>query len=354
MRHSSRILRCGPRDAGFSLFEIVAVLMVAAVLSAALAPLLLRETDRLARERELGLLRELDSGLEHTITRRGQIPGPTNWGPTLAATMGLLASEVTTNPRGNERGVLIDPRFGVGPEGTNQPPYTQTALGSLPPVRPRLLLISSLGPALPAELLSGSSLTASAYDELWDLPDKAIPAGWNWPGSGEDLLVHRIDLRSLFQPVILNDLSEFQGQFSVNGSSNQPLPSVPFFTHLLAGSVLGLHGSDGAVQAREVVKYPASYSFEAGNWRGQMLLAVSEKILVGPDLQAAATAFISAPGRGNLTGAHVYFAMTNWLGRYNDWVAAGSTDFGPTWANLRSAYLEMANHTVNLVKAGVK
>ena len=337
------------RSAAFSLLELVGVLLVVAVLSAAAVPMLVREVDAAARGRELELLRQLGGSLERAITRQGSIPGPTNWADVAGGTAGLAPEDLVTNARGNPRLFLVDPRFRVGPQGSNGLPFTQTYLGTASPTNTRILLVSSLGPALPASVAGGSALAAAAFDALWNLPDRTVPAEWNWRGTVDDLILHRLELRTLFQPVILNDGTGLGGRFSVNGSSNYALPATPFFTHLLSGSVLGLHGSDGSVQSREIVAGPASYAFEAGSWRARLLSATEENVLVGMDLTAAATAFTGAASAGNLTSAAVYSAMTNWLGRYTAWSAAGYPSSGPVWAALASARNALANGTATLV-----
>jgi type II secretory pathway pseudopilin PulG len=350
MRHRSQnhIFR-RTRSAAFSLLELVGVLLVVAVLSAAAVPMLVREVDAAARGRELELLRQLGGGLTGAITRQGAIPGPSNWAAVASGTAGLASDDLMTNARGNPRLFLVDPRFRVGPQGTNGLPFTQTHLGTASPTNTRILLVSSLGPALPASVAGGSALAAAAFDALWNLPDRTVPGEWNWPGAGDDLILHRLELRTLFQPVILNDSAGLGGRFSVNGSSNFVVPATPFVTHLLVGSVLGLHGSDGSVQSREIVAYPASYSFEAGSWRSRLLSATEENVLVGMDLTAAAAAFSSAASAGNLTSAAVYAAMTNWLGRYTAWSAAGYPSSGPIWSALASARNALANGTATLV-----
>jgi len=335
----------------FSLLELVVVLVVVSLLAAASVPLLQRELETAARVREAALLQQIDSGFEFVARRQGIIPGPTNWANAMAAPLRLATSGLLTNSAGNRRVLLVDPRFRLGPTNAAGLPFAQTDLGAAAPTNTRVLVVSSLGPPLPVTVTADAPVTAAEFDALWSLSDRAVPQNWNWTGGAEDLLLRRLDLGRLFHPVLLNDLSLPPGRYSVNGATNRILPSVPFATHLLAGSVLGLHGSDGSLQSLEVVGEPGFFSFEAGNWRRRSLSGMEETILVGADLATAAAAFNAAPFAGNISSAAVFAAMTNWLGRYNAWSAAGYPSTGPIFAALQSARTALANGTASLVDA---
>jgi type II secretory pathway pseudopilin PulG len=340
----------------FTLIELLGVLMVMALLSFALAPLLVKEMDRLARQQEATALLTLATGLEKHISRNGQIPDQTGWAAAVAAVIGQPNATVTLNGRDNPRVFLIDPLFGVGTNASVKPPFTQTQYGSALPVSPRLLIVSSLATALPSSLVSGVASSTNAFNELWNLADKAVPASWTWGGTGEDLLVQRVHLQALFFPVVLNDFSLQPGRFSVNDSTNTVLPTKPFTTYLLAGSVLGLHGSDGTVQAREVVTRPMSFAHEAGVWRGRLLLGMAGHQLSGVDLQSAMDLFLSAPGNPNAkptsnptTPVIVHAAMQTYLSNYLAWAAAGHPASGSIKNAASASQSDLASKTVDLI-----
>ena len=101
---------------GFGMIETLGVLAIIAALALALAPSLMSQMDRTALKQEEQLLQRLAAGLEQHVGRHRAIPDHTTWAAAVAAETGDSTSWVAANARGIPRMLVIDPRFGVGPD----------------------------------------------------------------------------------------------------------------------------------------------------------------------------------------------------------------------------------------------
>lgn len=338
--------------AGFSMIEILGVLAVIAVLAMVLTPNLVGELDRAAHVQEEQTLRRLAHALEQHAVQHRSIPDHTGWAEAAAAETGESASWVTTTPRGLPRVLWIDPRFGVGPAGTSQPPFVQSPEGSSRVVNPRFLLLSSMGSALPASVASGFAPSGTAFDELWNLTDGQKPASWtSWTGNGPDLKLQRLDFTPQFHLLTLNSVDLLPGRFAVDTSAPMEVTRSPISFYLLGGSVLSLVGTDDVIQSREVVDRATSFSFEAGIWRGQLFAGIPVAALTGSELEAVATSFLAAPDNPDTatTPETVYAAIQDYMSAYNTWALAGY----PANGTLRQAVVDtqaaLANSAQSLV-----
>ncbi len=320
---------------GFSLIEILGVLTIIAVLAMALMPNMVGELDRAAHQQEEQALRRMAVALEQHIVQHRELPDHTGWVAAVAAETGESAAWVTTSPRGINRVLWIDPRFGVGPAGTSQPPYVQTYEGTVRVTKPRYLLLSSMGVELPGSVTSGFAPSGEAFDELWNLTDGQKPASWSWLGRGSDLKLQRIDLTPQFHYITLNSIDLLPGRYTVDTSDVAEVTRSPTSFYLLGGSVLGLLGTDSSIQSREVVDRATSFSFEAGIWRGQLFAGIPIASLTGSELEAVATSFLAAPDNAatTTTPEQVYAAVEDYMSAYNAWALAGY----PSTGSLRDA-----------------
>lgn len=338
---------------GFSMVEVLGIMAIAALLALAIVPMMLSELDRLALQQEETSLKRIAEGIEKYVVRNQILPDQSAWGAAVSAAIGDATDRVLTNSRGQRRVLLIDPTFGIGPGGTNKPPYTQTASGSSAVSNPRYVIVSSMGRDLPATFVSGYAATSTAFDEIWNLADGAAPASWSWSGNGTDLRVQRVNLTPLFHQVTLNNATALTGKYSVNSSSPSVLPSTTFTTYLLAGTVLGLHGVDSSTQAKEMVTRSFSFSFEDGLWRGRLFAgtAAGSTTVTGADLEAAASSFLSAPNNPTATAtpAQVMAAVQTYLTAYNVWAAAGFPATGSTKTAVDAAQLALDSLAAGLV-----
>jgi type II secretory pathway pseudopilin PulG len=333
--------------------EMLGVMAILSLIALALVPLLLTELDRVAQQQEVTGLRRLAEGLEKHVARHHVVPDQTTWAAAVSAAIGDSTERVLTNSRGQARRLIIDPTFGVGTNGTTRPPFTQSVLGSTAVTNPRYVILSSMGRPLPATLTSGFATTANAFEELWNLADGATPATWAWGGNGGDLRIQRVNLTPLFHQVTLNNSSALPALYSVNNSTPTTLPASPYTRYFLAGTVLGLHGVDATVQAKEVVTRSFSFAFEDGLWRGRLFAGLTTPgatTLTGADLEAAASSFLTAPKNpaSAVTTDQVLAAMELYLVAYNSWAAAGFPVSGST-----KTTVDTAQASLDVLVAGI-
>src|SRR5204863_1709492 len=129
--------------------------------------------------------------LQQSIVRGRYIPSDADWATNVANEYGVDVLSVTTNPRRQPRYFLIDPALQVGVNGGGLP-YTQTGAGSfvtnnsgtvIPPVSPRVMIVSSIGRTLPGGFASGTGLGLANFTNIWNVADGTVPAapifsGW--------------------------------------------------------------------------------------------------------------------------------------------------------------------------------
>ncbi|MBL9135022.1 MAG: hypothetical protein JNK85_04095 [Verrucomicrobiales bacterium] len=350
------------RQAGFSVIELVGVLAIMAILAVALIPALMKGYDRVARENESRALESMGNGLRGHILRFQNIPSHTNYSTQLATELGWQVSDVLTNARGMRRVYLIDPWI----TNTLPVPYTQTALGLTNPITPnvRVVLLSSVGAPLPASLVSGFATSATVFSNIWNAAEQAVPTGWTWKGNGEDLRMCRVDLDSLFVPVVLNyDTytvnATNRGRFTIGASVTNILPVIPTYTaNFIKGTVLGLHShadSANTLQVREVVQHPLSFIYEKDAWRGQLFLGRGLRLTSGLDLQAAHDLFVSSPTNLNAQGSPmatptlVVTSLSNYMRAYINWRDAGFPSKDATYTAVTKAQADMESVSMDLL-----
>src|SRR5436190_11233665 len=142
------------KSTAFSLIELVGVLAVISILAAILAQALLRQVDKIAGDQEAAALKSFGDALQQSILRNRYIPTYTNWSSTVASELGVDVAAVTNSPRKQPRFFLIDANLSIAGAGL---PYRQTNTGSVNPAASswRVLILSSIGRALPAGIVSG-------------------------------------------------------------------------------------------------------------------------------------------------------------------------------------------------------
>src|ERR1051325_8923975 len=113
-------LRCSDprpaRPAGFSLLQMLGVLAIMAVLAGTLLPFLIRSIDRIVSDQEIANLNNFDAALQQSIMRNGFVPSYVgfDWAVTLAAELGIQATTVENNVRGQPRYYMVDPAIQIG------------------------------------------------------------------------------------------------------------------------------------------------------------------------------------------------------------------------------------------------
>lgn len=324
--------------AGWTVIEMLGIMAVLAILVMALVPLLMRELQRQAREREAALVRRLAEGYQQVVLNTRSIPGVAAWTTPVASQVGMYVRDVATNYVGNARVLVFDPAFRVGTNTPANLPYVQTIRGATNrPVSPRAFLISSLDKPLPPFLSGGGPAPAGFFESFWTSREDTPPVFWSVASMGDwrDVKLARINLDPLFVQLTLDYTSPLvQGRYSLddtNCAASTNLAVRPFTTWLLAGTRLNLFSHSCAnptpLQHTEALFDTRSYLYQDGVWRARLFASWGGRKLNGDDLQYAYDTFMSAMPNPNAqagrTQAQVTQAMMQFMLDYLTWAAGG-------------------------------
>lgn len=317
------------RRRAMTLIELIGVLAVLAVLAAFLLPSGIRYLDRVALDKETAYLQSLSDAFQGAILRNRAIPAANQWPGFIANQTGADLGAVTVNPRGNNRAFLFD-KAGWLNTGL---PYTQTntsppGLASVP-ANPRIMIVSSLGAALPAGL-NNTAMTAGEFNALWNVAPRAVPSGspWTgWAGRGDDLVVQRLNLSPLFHRVVLSTyLGTNLGLYRVETNFYLAPSSNLVSRFYLKNTPMDLFASAPTTNLNLtfLVERDTSYVYENGSWRKTILGAAAAGM---GDASGIVDAFLRAPG--NIRAANTnpskiqqqiiveYFIQ--YMSNYNKW-----------------------------------
>lgn len=329
MKKSPPILGATVRWRGFSLLELIAVLALMALLAAALIPFLNWKLDTTARNQEEANLTAIANAVQSYAIRAHSVPDHTTLAGVIAPELGWTPANVLTNARSQSRLILFDSAIRFGPGSGSLPPYSQTMNGSILPVSPRLLLVSSLGAALPASLTNGY-LSSNSFYSIWNTAPNTIPSGWSWNGRPDDLKIQRINLSPLFVQLVLNKKDSGICRYMFDSLTTNTLPSVPFSTYVLKGTRLSLYDEFMTLQAVEVINQSRSLVYDANAWRSTLSdgsnTSWATRHWNGADLQAVANFFLTAPtnpNKGAVSPATMLGYWSNFMTLYNQYGAAG-------------------------------
>lgn len=250
---------------------MIGVLAIVAILAAAITPVVIRHIDLAALSKEQTDMNAISSALKLQILRTWTIPSDTTWAQSVGSWLSRPPSTITNTPRHLTRLFLLDTS---GWLGTTTLPYTQTITGTQAPTNARVLLVSTIATPLPA---ISSRPTLAAFNDIWNTQPGAKPSTWTtWPGNGNDLVIQRISLDSLFHRLVLVNRDPVNAcSFSINGTNTAPLImtgnngtiSNAFY---LDGSVVGLCSSNGTPLTRYVLTRDIGFVFESDLWQGQI------------------------------------------------------------------------------------
>src|SRR5439155_16420293 len=86
------------------------------------------------------------------------------------------------------------------------------------PLSPRLMILSSIGRALPTNIVSGTSTDFNAIWDRNDVGNALPPTSFTWTGwpNGEDLKLQRVNLSPLFVRLILTTNASESAYYSIN------------------------------------------------------------------------------------------------------------------------------------------
>lgn len=322
---------------GFTLVEMIGVLTVIMILAAAVVPALLAQLDRALRAREERRMIELAEAFKRVAMLEHRVPGRSTVFADVANVLGWTTDQASTTENGNARVLMVDPSLRLGTGSGATLPYTQTAAGSIKPVRPRVMLISSVGSPLPSAITGTPSQTT--FDRLWGAADGAVPSGWTSGGDFEDIIIQRINFDSLFTQLILNRTpTGSTPRHAIDDGATQVASSASFSAYYLLGTVVSLYDPQTNLQARTVLQdcrvltnttpffRPPSFSYENGQWRGRMLTTAALQQRTGTDLQSAYAVFMAAtanpiakPSGSPVTQSHVTADMFSFMSNYVVW-----------------------------------
>lgn len=312
----------GQRARAFSLIEMVGVMAIIAILAAAVVPVVMKQMDQAALTKETSDLSCMAAALQSYILTTKTVPSYTDWAAAISSVAAMSVPSVTNTPRGHARAFLVDPALQIGGAGL---PYTQTANScTTAPVSARLMIVSTLARALP---VSSGVPTSIAFNDIWNTPKGTKPSTWTtWAGNGQDLVIQRINLASLFCRLILNN-SDVGGAgfFAVDGTNTVAMPvgAGGWSAYYLRGTTLGLCDTNGLLMARELLTSDVSHVFDSGIWRDTSQFGLRTNAVPASDPSAIAAQFINAPpppgskwgatpsGVASLISAYTY-AYTAW------------------------------------------
>jgi type II secretory pathway pseudopilin PulG len=335
----------------FSLIELIGVLAVIAILASIIFAATTKSIDVGVSKRESTTLQTFADALQSSILRTRYIPGTADWHQRIAAEMGVstnavLYSLLNTN---STRVFMIDPNLQIGVAGAGLP-YDQStnAGGSIQPISNRVMIVSSLGPPLPA-----AGIAAANFSTVWNTIDGNLPTNGfsGWKGASDDVKIQRINLGPLFVNVSLANYSTTnQGQYRIDGVGPLTVPN-PNGTNgyylqntlleLLTDSLAG-----GTTNARLILDNTASYFYVAGVWRNipyvpvavgaGMIQTNSDAATLAQMISISAALFSSSPysthAAGGVTPPLVVNAMSNFMAAYIPYANWVVTSNGGVWA----------------------
>jgi hypothetical protein len=215
------------------------------------------------------------------------------------------------------------------------------------------MIISGLDPSRPIPVVSGVG-EATSFNNLWNVADGEIPAGWpgSWLNHGEDLKIQRINLAPLFKRLILTNYdSPSSGIFATDDSTPGSIPAEGINAFFIEGTVVSLFDSNQVLESRQLLRWPSTFVYERGSWRGQILQGLK---LTDDDLYPASTLFLKSALNGNAgsgaTPAVVVDAMAGYMTNYANWAAAGFPGEGTETRNaVQASQTALKNASGNLI-----
>ncbi len=342
------------RRAGYTILEMVGVLIVIAIIAAIVLEGVLQKMKQAARDTEAQNLTNLVAALVRNVTVAKSIPNAGTW-TYFVATNSLMAvapNWVSNNAVGNARLFLTDPNFSL------PLPYTQTVVGATsPPASLRVAIVSSLAVPLPV---------GASFADVWTNPPGSVPATWPapWNGNyGQDLKIQRVDLGNLFHRVLLENLEvATNAPYAVEGSSLTNVPaSSQAQAWFLDSSALNLWFypnypslTTSNLQGRQYIKGDVSFVFEHGRWGRYMYYGRNTAPNYGPFgnwVNAFLTSALHAP-TPPASPQGIADAMYNFLYYTAQWAQQGYPA-GNLLTNLNlfagtSALVLLTNQTANL------
>lgn len=309
------------RERGFSLIELIGVMAVISIMASVMMPSLITTLRRAAAERESAELRILARGLTDHIKRNKHIPDEKAWAQAIATELGRQLDSVAATANRSPRLYVIDPALRIG-DADGKLPYTQKAGGSIEPVSPRLMILTSLDRSKTLPFSSGV-IDAKEFDAIWNTAEEGVPAGWTgrWKNAGDDLKIQRLSLAPLFRRLILNnfDLSP-EGVYAIDDSLSARVSPNGVNAFYVEGTAVKLFDRDGVLESSQVLRQPSTFVYERGTWRGQLFEGLE---LTDEGVYLANTLFLDSSLNDDalrgVTPAVLTDAITEYMESYANW-----------------------------------
>jgi prepilin-type N-terminal cleavage/methylation domain-containing protein len=336
-------------DSGFSLLELVGVMTVMSILASVLMPSMIKQLHLAATEREDQDLRQISRALQQNILRTKRIPDEDSWAEAVAGELARNPQEVLTNVAHGPRVYLIDPALRIGAADSGLP-YEQGEQGSIKPVSPRLLIVSSLNPSKTLPVASGV-VDADTFTNLWNASSGAAPTGWtDWQNSAQDLRIERLNLEPLFERLILNNLTVGPSPYyAIDGGESVSVSADGIDAYFLRGSHLSLRTASDEADSDQLLLKSGAYCFSDGAWQRRVSSAGpgNEAYFATNLLSGATTNPLADAGS---TTAEVIDAMTDYMNAYVAWDEAGFPGLGTsTLSDVQNAQATLATLAAGLI-----
>lgn len=260
----------------FTLMETIGVLAVLSILVSVATTNIMYSIQRSKMTLEEESLTMLSEGLVEYVRTERSIPGVDNWVDAVASKVALPLVDVEVNEVGGARQLLVDPNF--WDTGSNTLPRTQSAFGWGRPESPRLIILSSVGEALPEDEIP--------FGPVWEAEPGGVistNAPWDsWSGQWNDIRFERVNLSSLFHQVTLNNVGgDSSAGYKIDDGGDEfgeslSISDTAMNAFFLDGTVLEL-AVDDHVMAREIVRHDNSYYFNRGAWRDHLVEGVASR-----------------------------------------------------------------------------
>jgi len=246
-------------ERGFSLIEMIGVLAVMSVLSAAIVPNIIKQIDSATADTETKNLAAISNSLKFYITSNLAIPSSSELLSAISKVSSLSTTEILQNRHGFERAYFVDPHFFTS---VNQSfsGYKQTTGLYTMPVSPRVMILSNLKGTLPP-----APKTFAEFDAIWNQTAKAKIQ------ESSTLKIQRVFLGDIFHECILSNHGVQTPSYSLGNGVKVALPIAAAgsdgikHVFVIQGTELKLFHSpfpSGSVQSSSFIQGKASFIYD--------------------------------------------------------------------------------------------
>jgi hypothetical protein len=259
---------------------LIGVAAVLVILGAAILPVVIRRMDQAARTKEAIDTTAISNAIILQVLRSNTIPNDSSWVSAAANWSSRPMSQIQTNDRSRSRlffydwggwmsNASIGGGFVQGPSGTTTSPSSYGGA--------RMVIVSSIARSYAA---SSGGLPTSDFNTIWNAQPYTLPAYLTGQGRGEDCVIQRISLDSMFHHLILaNRDPSTIAAYSIKSTALSDAVTVAnnasgLNSYFLDGTSVGLWAGTNGVATNMVGRFilsrDTSLAFEAGTWANQL------------------------------------------------------------------------------------